>query len=371
MYPVHVEPGILVLLRELVERRLPGRPLVMIADEKVDRLYDEWTSGTTEARQLGARASDAGMRPRFLKRLVFPQGEQSKTRATWSGLTDQLLAEGVGRDAAIVAIGGGVTGDLAGFVAATYLRGIPYVQVPTTLLAMLDSSVGGKVGVDTESGKNQVGAFHPPVMVVADPLTLMSLPERDYRSGLAEAVKHGLIADREYFEWIASTGRELRARQPGAVTQLVQRSIEIKAGVVMQDERDRGRRAILNAGHTVAHAIESASGYRMHHGECVSIGLVIECRLAEMMGLAEAGMATAVAKVLERFGLPLRLPPDLAPQAVLEAMAHDKKNRAGTIRFSFPCAIGQMEGKGADWTVASPPEMILSVLSGESLNIST
>ena len=366
-----MEPGILVLLRELLEERLPRRPLVMIADEKVDHLYDEWTSGTVEARRLGARASDAGMRPRFLKRLVFPQGELSKTRATWSRLTDEMLAADVGRDAAIVAMGGGVTGDLAGFVAATYLRGIPYVQVPTTLLAMVDSSVGGKVGVDTDRGKNQVGAFYPPAMVVADPLTLMSLPDRDYRAGLAEAVKHGLIADREYFDWIASKGRDIRARQPAAISHLVQRSIEIKAGVVTLDERERGRRSILNAGHTVAHAIEVASGYRLHHGECVSIGLVIECRLAESMGVAEAGTAATVAKVLERFGLPLRLPADLSPPAVLEAMARDKKNRAGEIHFSFPKAVGAMQGKGSEWTVASPPELILSALSSEFINIPT
>lgn len=360
-----------MLLRELLEERLPRRPLVMIADEKVNQLYDEWTSGTAEARRLGARASDAGMRPRFLTRLDFAQGEASKTRATWSRLTDQLLAAGVGRDAAIVALGGGVTGDLAGFVAATYLRGIPYVQVPTTLLAMLDSSVGGKVGVDTEYGKNQVGAFYPPVMVVADPLTLMSLPDRDYRAGLAEAVKHGLIADREYFGWIAAKGREIRSRQPVALTHLVQRSIEIKSGVVSQDERERGRRSILNAGHTVAHAIEAASGYQIRHGECVSIGLVIECRIAETMGLAEPGTATAVASVLERFGLPLGLPGDLAPAAVLDAMAADKKNRDGAIHFSFPRTVGSMHGAGSDWTVASPPDLILSALSNPSINIST
>ena len=343
----------------------------MIADEKVHRLYDEWTSGTAEARRLGARASNAGMRPRFLQRLVFPQGELSKTRETWNRLTDELLAGGIGRDAAIVAMGGGVTGDLAGFVAATYLRGIPYVQVPTTLLAMLDASVGGKVGVDTAWGKNQVGAFYPPVLVVADPLTLMSLPDRDYRAGLAEAVKHGVIADRDYFEWIGSKGRDIRARQPGTITHLVQRSIEIKAGVVTQDERERGRRAILNAGHTVAHAIEAASGYLMHHGECVAIGLVIECRIAEAMGLAEAGTAIAVARVLQRFGLPLRLPENLAPAAVLDAMAGDKKNRGGAIHFSFPRAIGAMHGSGTDWTVASPPEVILKELSSDVINIST
>jgi 3-dehydroquinate synthase len=371
VYPVHVEPGILVLLRELLEERVPRRPLVMIADEKVNRLYDEWTSGTAEARRLGARASDAGMRPRFLQRLVFPQGEPSKTRETWSRLTDELLTAGVGREAVIVAMGGGVTGDLAGFVAATYLRGIPYVQVPTTLLAMVDSSVGGKVGVDTAWGKNQVGAFYPPVLVVADPLTLMSLPDRDYRAGLAEAVKHGVIADREYFEWIASRGRDIRARQPAAITHLVQRSIEIKAGVVTQDEREGGRRAILNAGHTVAHAIEAASGFQMLHGECVSIGLVVECRIAESMGLAEAGTAIAVARVLERFGLPLRLPEHLAPQAVLDAMAGDKKNRGGETHFSFPRAVGSMHGSGSSWTVAAPPVVILKELSTEAIHIST
>jgi 3-dehydroquinate synthase len=343
----------------------------MIADEKVNRLYDEWTSGTAEARRLGARASDAGMRPHFLKRLVFPQGEQSKTRATWGRLTDDLLAEGVGRDAAIVAMGGGVTGDLAGFVAATYLRGIPYVQVPTTLLSMVDSSVGGKVGVDTEFGKNQVGAFYPPVLVVADPLTLMSLPERDYRAGLAEVVKHGLIADREYFDWIAAKGREIRARQPAVISQLVRRSIEIKAGVVTHDEREQGRRAILNAGHTVAHAVEVASGYQLPHGQCVSIGLVIECRLAERLGVAEEGTAVTVAKVLERFGLPHRLPDDLSPQAVLESMERDKKNRGGDIHFSLPRKIGEMHGAGSEWTLSTEPDLILSVLSDASINIST
>jgi 3-dehydroquinate synthase len=343
----------------------------MIADEKVNRLYDEWTSGTAEARRLGARASDAGMRPHFLKRLVFPQGEQSKTRATWGSLTDDLLAEGVGRDAAIVAMGGGVTGDLAGFVAATYLRGIPYVQVPTTLLSMVDSSVGGKVGVDTEFGKNQVGAFYPPVLVVADPLTLMSLPERDYRAGLAEVVKHGLIADREYFDWIAAKGREIRARQPAVISQLVRRSIEIKAGVVTHDEREQGRRAILNAGHTVAHAVEVASGYQLPHGQCVSIGLVIECRLAERLGVAEEGTAVTVAKVLERFGLPHRLPDDLSPQAVLESMERDKKNRGGDIHFSLPRKIGEMHGAGSEWTLSTKPDLILSVLSDASINIST
>jgi 3-dehydroquinate synthetase len=236
---------------------------------------------------------------------------------------------------------------------------------------MVDSSVGGKVGVDTEFGKNQVGAFYPPVLVVADPLTLMSLPDRDYRAGLAEVVKHGLIADREYFDWIAAKGREIRARQPAVISQLVRRSIEIKAGVVTHDEREQGRRAILNAGHTVAHAVEVASGYQLPHGQCVSIGLVIECRLAERLGVAEEGTAVTVAKVLERFGLPHRLPDDLSPQAVLESMERDKKNRGGDIHFSLPRKIGEMHGAGSEWTLSTEPDLILSVLSDASINIST
>ncbi len=361
----------MVELRKLLEDALPRRPLVMIADDKVNRLYDEWTSGTAEARRLGARASDAGMRPRFQGRLAFPQGEMSKTRATWQHLTDQLLLSGIGRETVIVAVGGGVTGDIAGFVAATYLRGLDYVQVPTTLLAMVDSSVGGKVGVDTEYGKNQVGAFHPPAMVVADPLTLLSLPDREYRSGLAEAVKHGLIADREYFEWIAGHGRELRARQPAALTELIRRSVEIKAAVVSQDERDHGRRAILNAGHTVAHALEAASGYQLAHGECVAAGLVVETRLAEHLGLAAAGTGDTLAGVLARYGLPTGLPESVEPIRVLEAMAGDKKNRAGALHFAFPAAIGRMAGRDGAWTTAVAPELILKELSRRTAHIST
>ncbi|MEO8200684.1 MAG: 3-dehydroquinate synthase [Gemmatimonadota bacterium] len=349
-YPVHVESGMLMLLRDLIAERLPGKRLVMIADETVNRLYDEWTSGTPEARRLGARASDAGVRLPLSGRLTFPAGEPSKTRSSWNRLTDEMLAANLGRDTAIVALGGGVTGDLAGFVAATYLRGIPFIQVPTTLLAMVDASVGGKVGVNTDLGKNMVGAFYPPALVVADPLTLMSLPEQEYRGGLAEAVKHGLIADREYFEWIASHGREIRARQPAAVSHLVRRSVEIKAAIVSQDEREDGRRAVLNAGHTIAHSLEQASNYRLSHGEAVSIGLVMECRIAEAAGLAESGLAAEVGRVLARFGLPVLLPPDLDLSRAMDAMMMDKKNRGGSIHFAFPAAVGSMHGAGRAWT---------------------
>lgn len=370
-YPVHVEPGVLVLLRELLGATVPHRRLVMIADDTVARLYDEWTSGTAEARRLGARASDAGVRPSFTSRLTFPAGEHSKTRETWQRLTDDLLAAHIGRDAAIVAIGGGVTGDLAGFVAATYLRGIPHIQVPTTLVAMVDAAVGGKVGVDTPLGKNLVGAFHPPALVVADPLTLMSLPESEYRMGLAEAVKHGLIADREYFDWLGTNGRMIRSRQPGVVTQLVRRSIEIKAAIVSEDERERGRRAILNAGHSVAHALEQVSAWQLAHGEAVAIGLVVECRIAEQMGVAEVGIAQVVSAALQRFGLPVGIPPRISRPEILEAMGRDKKNRDDTIRMALPKAMGAMHQDGANWTVPVESQVIMTAMDQPGAHIST
>lgn len=354
-YQVHVEPGLLLSLHSLLVEPLGGRRLALITDDTVAARYDEWTSATAAHRELGARASDAGIRLKPKLRLTFPPGERSKTRETWSRLSDQLLAEGFDRNSAIVALGGGVVGDLAGFVAATYLRGLPYAQVPTTLLAMLDASVGGKVAVDTEQGKNLIGAFHPPAVVVADPLTLLTLPEREYRAGMAEAVKHGLIADAGYFAWIEGSIRQLGARDLRALERLIVRSVEIKASVVEADEHERGRRAILNAGHTVAHAIEQASGYAIPHGEAVAIGLVAECRLAEQLQLLAAGTADRVAMLLSRLTLPITLPQPLAIRALTEAMASDKKNRDGHIRLALPSALGAMHPGTGHWTTPVTP----------------
>jgi 3-dehydroquinate synthase len=351
-YQVHVEPGLLLSLHSLLLEPLAGRRLALITDDTVAARYDEWTSATTAHRELGARASDAGIRLKPKLRLTFPPGEKSKTRETWSRLSDQLLAEGFDRNSAIVALGGGVVGDLAGFVAATYLRGLPYAQIPTTLLAMLDASVGGKVAVDTEQGKNLIGAFHPPAIVVADPLTLLTLPEREYRGGMAEAVKHGLIADAGYFSWIEGSVRQLGARDLRSLERLISRSVEIKAAVVEADEHERGRRAILNAGHTVAHAIEQVSGYQVPHGEAVAIGLVAECRLAEQLGMLAAGTADRVATLLARLSLPVSLAAPLSAEALIAAMATDKKNRDGQIRLALPSGLGSMHPGTGHWTTA-------------------
>lgn len=334
-YPVYVEAGALGRLERLVTEHLPGRRVVMIADESVHELYQAGRMGPA------SWTGDA---------ITFAPGEKSKTRDTWAALSDSLLERGYGRDSGLIALGGGVTGDLVGFVAATYMRGLPYLQVPTTLLAMLDASVGGKTGVDTPRGKNLIGAFHPPAAVVADPSTLTTLPERAYRAGLAEAVKHGLIADQAYFEWMETNADALARRDPAGLTRLIRRSVEIKAEVVSGDERESGRRAILNAGHTVAHALEQTFNYELPHGEAVGLGLVVECQLAEQLGIAPAGLRLRVSGLLCRLGLPERLSGRLDLTALLGSMSTDKKNRGDRIHFALPARMGQMH-RGTNWTV--------------------
>ena len=273
------------------------------------------------------------------------------------------MERGFGRDSGIIALGGGVTGDLAGFVAATYMRGVPYLQVPTTLLAMLDASVGGKTGVDTAHGKNLVGAFHPPAAVIADPRTLATLPERDYRAGLAEAVKHGLIADRAYFEWMETSAAALASREVRTLTRLIRRSVEIKADVVSGDERETGRRAILNAGHTVAHALEQASSYALPHGEAVALGLVVECELAEQLGIAPAGLRTRVAGLLDRLGLPdAAAPRPGAERGARRAWQPTRRIGADSMHFALPRQLGEVH-RADGWTTAVPEEAIRAAIA--------
>jgi len=347
-YPVYVECGILAELESLVTRHLPERRVAMLADATALALL---------------QAGRFGRPPWEGETLAFEAGERSKTREEWGRLTDGLLQGGFGRDSGIVALGGGVAGDLAGFVAATYLRGLPYLNVPTTLLAMVDASVGGKTGVDTPEGKNLVGAFWPPVGVVADPRVLGSLPEEHYRGGLAEAVKHGLIADADYFGWIEREADAIGRREESAVTRLIRRSVEIKAAVVADDEREAGRRAILNAGHTVAHALERVTGYGIPHGDAVALGLVAECDLAERLGGAATGLRTRVAGLLTRLGLPVRtVVPREGVGSLAEAMTRDKKNRESRIHFALPRAIGTMES-AAGWTRDAPRDAIMRSLA--------
>ena len=346
-YPVYVDVGALAGLPEMLAGLWGERRLAIITDTHVAALYDKWAQGN------GVRAEAT---------LIFPAGEESKTRETWIRLSDELLARGFGRDSAIVAIGGGVVGDMAGFVAATYCRGVPYAQVPTTLLAMLDASVGGKVGVDTPQGKNLIGAFHPPAIVVSDPAALMDLPAPEYRAGFAEAIKHGVIADAAYFDWIETNASGLGARSKETLVDLIRRSVEIKAEVVSADERESGRRAILNAGHTVAHALETESGFRLAHGEAVALGLIAETQIAERMGIARTGLSQQIASLAGALGLPTesQSPRDLTH--VMQALTRDKKNRAGKIHLALPEDVGRMHVANGQWTVPVDSTMIMEVL---------
>src|SRR5438309_773503 len=308
-----------------------------------------------------ARFHDAELQ---VESLEFPAGERNKTRETWALLSDRMLAAQIGRDSAVIALGGGVVGDVAGFVAATYLRGIPCVQVPTTLLATIDSSIGGKTGVDVPAGKNLLGAFHQPRLVVADLDVLGSLPPPQLAAGMAEAVKHGVIADRQYFDVLEQEHAAVTTRDVGALERVVRRSVEIKAEVVAADERETGRRAILNFGHTVAHAVEATAQFAVLHGEAVAIGMTYEARLAEALGIAEPGTANRIARLLERCGLPLDLPESATADRLLATMQLDKKARAGTVRFALPEAVGRMHADGSSWTVAAPERAVRDVLAG-------
>ena len=350
-YDVHVGRGILPQLPALLATTCPAHRYAVIADHRVAELH-------------GAALADALAGAGLTARLhTFPAGEWNKTRETWAVLTDQLLAAGLGRDGAVIAFGGGVAGDLAGFVAATFLRGVPWVQVPTTLLAMIDSSIGGKTGVDVTAGKNLVGAFHQPRLVVADITLLATLPRVQLAAGAAEAVKHAVIADAGYADALASGAAAALARDLDALEPLVRRSIAIKAEVVAQDAREAGRRQVLNFGHTVGHAIEACTGYDLLHGEAVAIGMAAEARLAEAIGVAAPGLARDVAALLERFALPLDMPDGVTVDALLEAMQRDKKVRKGRLRCALPACVGTMaHGDDGEWTVGIELDVMRSVL---------
>jgi 3-dehydroquinate synthase len=350
-YDILVGADVITQLPELLRQRCPAAAYAVISDSHVAKLY-----GDAVMKQV----SGTGYRAELF---TFPAGEWNKTRETWAALSDRMLAGRFGRDCAVIALGGGVVGDVAGFVAATYLRGVPYVQVPTSLLAMIDSSIGGKTGVDVPTGKNLLGAFHQPRLVVADLGLLASLPPAQLSAGLAEAVKHAVIGDGEYFVFLEQEHAAILAKDEAALERVVRRSVEIKAAVVAEDEREGGRRAILNFGHTVGHAIEATSKFEVLHGEAVAIGMAVEARLAEALGIAEQGTAGRIARLLERYRLPVARPEGASVDDLIEAMQGDKKVRAGQVRFALPKRIGVMQGdEGKEWTVGVEERGIREVL---------
>ena len=350
-YDVLIGRGVLEQLPALLRQRCPAHRYAIIADHKVAELHGAALTAT-----LGAAGLDALL-------FRFPAGEWNKSRDSWADLSDALLAARFGRDAAVIAFGGGVAGDLAGFVAATYLRGVPWVQVPTSLLAMIDASVGGKTGVDVPAGKNLVGAFHQPKLVLEDIALLGTLPKVQLAAGAAEAVKHAVIADAGYGAQLQSDAAAILARDLAALERAVARSVAIKAGVVARDEQEAGLRQVLNFGHTVAHAVEAHTGYELLHGEAVAIGMSVEASLAEALGIAAAGLARQITALLECYGLPHVLPDNVAVDAVLDSMLGDKKVRRGHVRCALPQSLGCMaQSADGDWTVEVDINIMRSVL---------
>ena len=349
-YRVVIGPGMLRRAADIVHATAPAHRYAIITDTNVGPLY---------APQLRADLDES-------KTLVYtiPAGEAYKTRDTWGLVTDALLDAGFGRDTAIIALGGGVVGDLAGFVAATFMRGIPYVQIPTTLLAMIDASVGGKTGVDTPAGKNLVGAFHQPAAVIADTSALATLRIEHLRAGIAEAIKHGVIADVEYFDAVREIAPRLGSTSVDeeAMLDLVARSVEIKAAVVSRDEREAGIRKALNFGHTIGHAVELVSGYSILHGEAVAIGMTYESALAERLGVAEAGTAARIREAVRAAGLPETRPTSVSVDDILDAARKDKKARSGRVEYALPASVGTMAAASRGWAIPVSDAAVREIL---------
>jgi 3-dehydroquinate synthase len=286
----------------------------------------------------------AALQGRTFETLILPDGEAAKTLASAERIWDALLAARFGRDATLIALGGGVIGDLTGFAAACYQRGIDFIQMPTTLLAQVDSSVGGKTGVNHPRGKNMIGAFHQPRCVIADLDTLRTLPERELRAGLAEVIKYGLIADAAFFDWLEAHLDALLARDAAALSHAIAVSCRTKAAIVAADERESGVRALLNLGHTFGHAIETGTGYGTWlHGEAVATGMVMAAELSARLGRVSSAAVERIGHLIDRAGLPVRAPASLDAERFLELMAVDKKAQAGRLRLVLLRAIGEAE----------------------------
>ncbi len=326
-YDVIVSSAGLDCLGELLREGGLAGPVALVTDANVGPLY---------ADRVAAALRGSGYECRML---TNPAGEEAKTLETVAGLWRGCLQAGLDRRSTVVALGGGVTGDLAGFAASTFLRGVAWVGVPTTLLAMADASIGGKTGFDLPEGKNLIGSFYPPRLVLADPDLLASLPERELRSGLAEVVKNGIVGDPVLFEQCAAGLDAVRADLAG----IVRHGMGVKVAVVEADPFEGGQRAALNLGHTVGHAVETASGYRLRHGEAVSIGMVAEARLSERLGMASPGLSEEIGVALTELGLPTAIPDELTPEAIIRGMRVDKKKAGGVVRFALPIKIGQVE----------------------------
>ena len=338
-YPVEVADGLLATVTPA-----PTAHTVIVGDSHTLPLY---------GKRLADRLAAVGFK--HVETFEIPAGEATKNLDTVSRIWSAFLRGGVERIDTVFALGGGVVGDLTGFAAATWLRGVSWVGVPTSLLAMVDSSLGGKTGADLPEGKNLIGAFHPPRAVLADTATLATLPLQELRCGYAEAIKHAILADPELLDALP-TAEDFAARAP-CVAPFVARAMAVKIRYIEQDPHEKGIRATLNLGHTIGHGIEKATAFRVKHGEGVAIGTVYEAKLAEAMGLAQPGLVKTLEKTFRHVGLPVELPAGIDLAAVKEAMMHDKKKAGGIVRFALPAGLGDVRSG-----IAVPPEVLDAVL---------
>jgi shikimate kinase/3-dehydroquinate synthase len=330
-YDVRVQPGGLDCLGEELSRKQFNNPVVIVSDDRVGPLYIQ---------RVESSLRKAGFP---IHSMIIPAGEKYKTISTVISLWESFLSAKLERSSTVIALGGGVVSDLTGFAAATYLRGVHWLVLPTTLLAMVDASLGGKTGADLPEGKNLIGAFYPPGLVVADPETLATLPALELHSGLGEVVKHGIIGDPCLFDQCSRLNVDMPENDGSRLfTDLVRRAIAVKIKIIEQDPYEQGIRASLNLGHTVGHAVEHISGYHLHHGEAIAIGIAIEARIAEEIGLAEPGLAERITSVIKHLGLPTDIPTGMDPETIIRIMGVDKKRAGGIVRFALPANIGDV-----------------------------
>lgn len=327
-YPIHVEKGCLERIGSDLARKKLGNRYAVIADMNVTRLYGD---------RLISILSQAGLKAQLFP---FPAGEKSKSLFTFEALASRLVLAGYDRHDAIIALGGGVTGDLAGFLASAYMRGIPFVQVPTSLLAQVDSSVGGKTGVDLPEGKNLIGAFYQPQAVYIDIDVLQTLPREELLGGLAEVIKYGVIRDAEFFTFLEEYRRKILRLEPDIIEKMILRCCEIKAEVVEADEREGGLRKILNFGHTIGHAVEGASNYQLIHGLAVAIGMVAASRLSNLRETLSGKDKERIYSVISAYGMPVSVPDELDRRLIKRYLKTDKKAVGGKVFYILPDAIG-------------------------------
>lgn len=330
-YPIYIGSGILGDLGGLLKESGYGKKALLVSNPAVYQRYGGLVKNSLVSNGFEVITGEIG------------DGEEYKTLEEAAGLYDLAFSGELDRWCPVIALGGGVVGDLAGFFAATYMRGVPFIQVPTTLLAQVDSSVGGKVAVNHPRGKNIIGAFYQPGLVLADLEALKTLPAREIKSGMAEIIKYGVISEGGFFTWLEERLDQVLSLRAGALEHAVENSCRVKAGVVEADETEQGLRAVLNYGHTVGHAVEALTGYRVFsHGEAVGMGMAVAARIASSMGMLPQKEARRIISLIKRVGLPVVVPADLSPDDVLAVMRRDKKSLDGRLTMVLPAGIGRV-----------------------------